>query len=143
MLWKPLSITEYLSENLNKDTLTFVDDILNKWPGCCIWLNNGGKSYYNMYSVPKYLIKEIDKDNSRLIVYPITNTKTSEEHNYTGTWTTFKYTVQKKTKSVKLSILHTNQVKIGNQYVNIADIRKTDLKQEEQDKRLTREPIWD
>ena len=77
------------------------------------------------------------------ILYPITNKQTSEERNYDGTWNTFKYTVEKKTKSLKLSIIHPNQVKIGNQYVNIANIRKTDLKQEEQDKRLTRMNIWD
>lgn len=143
MLWKPQSLPEYLMNNMNKDTLTFVDDILNKWPGYCIWLNQGGKCYFNSYSVPKYLIKEIDKDNSRLIVYPITNEITSESRDYDGTWNTFKYTVEKKTKSLKLSILHINQIKIGNQYVNIANIRATDLKQEEQDKRLTRINVWD
>ena len=43
MLWKPQSLPEYLMNNMNKDTLTFVDDILNKWPGYCIWLDQGGK----------------------------------------------------------------------------------------------------
>ena len=143
MSQKPLSLPEYLSTNLNKDTITFINDILTKWPGYCIWLNQGGKCYFNSYSVPKYLIKEIDKDNSRIIVYPISNKQTSEKRDYDGTWSTFKYTVEKKTKSLKLSILHTNQVKIGAQNVNIADIRATDLKQEEQDKRLTRMNVWD
>ena len=143
MLWKPQSLPEYLMNNMNKDTLTFIDDILNKWPGYCIWLVQGGKCYFNSYSVPKYLIKEIDKDNSRLIVYPITNKITSESRDYDGTWNTFKYTVEKKTKSLKLNILYPNQVKIGNQYVNIANIKATDLKQEEQDKRLTRMNVWD
>lgn len=143
MLRKPLSLPEYIMHNTNKDTFVFIDEILNNWPGYCIWMNAGGKSYYTMYDLPKYLIKEIDKDNSRVIVYPITHTQTSETRDHTGTWNTFKYTVEKKVKSLKLNILYTNQVKIGTQYVNIANIRKTDLKQEEQDKRLTRMNVWD
>ena len=143
MLWKPLSLPEYLIENMNKDTLTFVDDILNKWPGYCIWLNAGGNAYFNSYHIPKYLIKEIDKDKSRLIVYPITAKQIKEERDRNGTWTTFDFTVEKKTKSLKLSILHTNQVKIGNQYVNIYNIRETDLNYEGTKKTLTRMNVWD
>lgn len=143
MLWKPQSLPDYLMQNPNKNTLVFIDKVLNEWPGCCIWMNAGGKCYFNSYSVPKYLIKEIDKDNSRLIVYPITHKQTSEYRDRNGTWNTFDYTVEKKTKSLKLSVLYTNQVKIGTQHVNVADIRKTDLNQEAQDKRLTRMNVWD
>lgn len=143
MLWKPQSLPDYLMQNPNKNTLVFIDKVLNEWPGCCIWMNAGGKCYFNSYSVPKYLIKEIDRDNSRLIVYPITHKQTSEYRDHNGTWNTFDYTVEKKTKSLKLSVLYTNQVKIGTQHVNVADIRKTDLNQEAQDKRLTRMNVWD
>ena len=56
MLWKPQSLPEYLMNNMNKDTLTFVDDILNKWPGYCIWLDRGGKCYFNSYHFMLYLL---------------------------------------------------------------------------------------
>lgn len=143
MLWTITSLGEYLSLNMRPEDIVFVDKILNEWPGCCIWMNVGGKCYFNSYTLPKYLIKEIDKDNSRLIVYPITAKEVEHERTYDGDWTTFDFTVEKKTKSLKLGLIHTGQVKIGSSYVNVADIRKTDLNSMGTRKNLTRMNVWD
>ena len=141
MKLKVFNIGEYLSYRLSKDDLLFIDKILNEWPGYCIWLNKGGKCYFDMYTLPSYLIKEIDKANSRLIVYPIKAQEVSNERTYDGTWTTFKYTVEKKTKSLKLGLCHQGLIKVGTSFVNTADVRKTDLTK--QDKTLTRMNVWD
>ena len=93
------SLAEYLNTHNSAKDITLINDILTDWVGRCIWLNSGGKSYLTQYSQPKYMIKGIDTDNSKLIVCPITSEITGVKHDYSGTWNTFKYNIEKKQKT--------------------------------------------
>lgn len=139
---KTYLLGEYLSYDSSKEAIVLIDNILKEWPGKCIWLNSGGKSYFNSYNIPTYLIKEIDADKSRLIVYPINKEEVSTRRDADGTWTTFKYTVDEtKTKSLLIRILSEKTIKLGTQYIYITDIRTTDLTKP--DEILTRMNVWD
>lgn len=139
---KTYLLGEYLFHDSSKEAIVLIDSILKEWPGKCIWLNSGGKSYFNSYITPTYLIKEIDVDKSRLIVYPINKEEVSTRRNEAGTWTTFKYTVDKtKTRSLLIRILGEKNIKLGTQYIYINDIRTTDLTKP--DEILTRMNVWD
>ena len=139
---KTYLLGEYLSYDSSKEAIVLIDNILKEWPGKCIWLSSGGKSYFNSYNIPTYLIKEIDVDKSRLIVYPINKEEVSTRRDADGTWTTFKYTVDKtKTKSLLIRILGEKTIKLSTQYVNTTDIRTTDLIKPYEI--LTRMNVWD
>lgn len=139
---KIYKIGEYLSENMTKEDIVFVDNIINHYVGKCIWLEKGGKSLINRYMLPCYIIKGIDLDNSTLIVNPITATALSKERDSEyNEWTTFKYDVQKQNKTLKIGLVETHLLKIGSTYVNSYNVRDTDLTKP--DKTLTRENPWD
>jgi len=139
---KTYLLGEYLFHDSSKEAIVLIDSILKEWPGKCIWLNSGGKSYFNSYNTPTYLIKEIDADKSRLIVYPINKEEVSTRRDADGTWTTFKYTVDKtKTKSLLIRILGEKTIKLSTQYVNTTNIRTTDLTKPYEI--LTRMNVWD
>ncbi len=138
---KIYKVGEYLSEHMGKEDIIFINNIIN-YAGKCIWLEQGGKSLINRYMLPCYIIKEVDVDNSMLIVNPIKATTVSiERDSGYNEWTTFKYNVINKTKKLKLGLVETHLLKIGSSYVNSYYIRDTDLSKE--DKTMTRENPWD
>lgn len=138
---KIYKVGEYLSEHMGKEDIIFINNIIN-YAGKCIWLEQGGKSLINRYMLPCYIIKEVDVDNSMLIVNPIKATVVSiERDSGYNEWTTFKYDVINKTKKLKLGLVETHLLKIGSGYVNSYYVRDTDLSKE--DKTMTRENPWD
>ena len=140
---KVYKLGEYLSENMTSEDIVFVNEIANNYIGKCIWLECGNsKSLLNRYMLPKYIIKDVDADNSVLIVNPITATEISKERDSQyNEWTTFKYDVQKQIKKLKIGLVETHLLKIGSSYVNSYNVRETDLTKP--DKTLTRENPWD
>ena len=139
---KIYKLGEYLTENMTPEDIVFVNNVANNYVGKCIWLEKGGKSLINRYMLPCYQIKAIDPDNSTLIVNPIIATPIAKEHDSSyNEWTTFKYDVQKQTKTLKLGLVETHLLKIGCAYVNSYNVRDTDLTKP--DKTLTRENPWD
>ncbi|MBO4622420.1 MAG: hypothetical protein J5691_00900 [Bacilli bacterium] len=141
---KVYKLGEYLSEHMTPEDIIFVDNIANHYVGKCIWLEQGnGKSLINRYMLPCYIIKEVDVDNSTLIVNPIKATALSKERDSMyNEWTTFKYdVVTNKTKTLKLGLVEAHLLKIGCAYVNSYNVRDTDLTKP--DKTLTRENPWD
>ena len=139
---KIYKISEYLSEHMTSEDIVFVDNIANNYVGKCIWLEKGGRSLINRYMLPCYQIKAIDPDNSTLIVNPIKATVISKERDSGyNEWTTFKYDVINKTKTLKFGLVETHLLKIGSGYVNSYNVRDTDLTKP--DKTLTRENPWD
>jgi len=138
---KIYKVGEYLSEHMGKEDIIFINNIIN-YVGKCIWLEQGGKSLINRYMLPCYLIKEVDVDNSMLIVNPIKATTVSiERDSGYNEWTTFKYDVINKTKQLKFGLVETHLLKIGSRYVNSYYVRDTDLTKP--DKTMTRENPWD
>lgn len=140
---KIYKLGEYLTENMTPEDIVFVNNVANNYIGKCIWLEKGnGKSLINRYMLPCYIIKAIDPDNSTLIVNPIKATPIAKEHDSQyNEWTTFKYDIVNKTKTLKLGLVEAHLLKIGCAYVNSYNVRDTDLTK--LDKTLTRENPWD
>ena len=139
---KIYKIGEYLSEHMGKEDIIFINNVIN-YAGKCIWLEQGnGKSLINRYMLPCYIIKEVDVDNSTLIVNPIKATPIAKERDSQyNEWTTFKYSIVNKTKTLKLGLVEAHLLKIGCAYVISYNVRDTDLTKP--DKTLTRENPWD
>lgn len=139
---KIYKLGEYLSEHMNKEDIVFVENIANHYVGKCIWLEQNSKSLINNYMLPCYIIKGVDVDNSTLIVNPIKATPLSKERDSQyNEWTTFKYDVVNKIKTLKLGLVEAHLLKIGSSYVNSYNVRDTDLTKP--DKTMTRENPWD
>ena len=139
---KIYKVGEYLSEHMGKEDIIFINNVIN-YAGKCIWLEQGnGKSLINRYMLPCYIIKEVDVDNSTLIVNPIKATPIAKEHDSQyNEWTTFEYSIVNKTKTLKLGLVEAHLLKIGCAYVNSYNVRDTDLTKP--DKTMTRENPWD
>ena len=139
---KIYKVGEYLSEHMGKEDIIFINNVIN-YAGKCIWLEQGnGKSLINRYMLPCYIIKEVDVDNSTLIVNPIKATPIAKEHDSQyNEWITFEYSIVNKTKTLKLGLVEAHLLKIGCAYVNSYNVRDTDLTKP--DKTMTRENPWD
>lgn len=100
-----LPIAEYLS--MTGDVANVA--LLKTMEGKCIMKNHGGKSYNTIYFLPKYLIEEVDMENSKLIVKEFTyelikkypTHENFAEHNI---YCTFKPTVSNKTKKLNIKM---------------------------------------
>ena len=100
-----LPIAEYLS--MTGDVANVA--LLKTMEGKCIMKNHGGKSYNTIYFLPKYLIEEVDMENSKVIVKEFTyelirkypNYENFAEHNI---YSTFKPTISNKTKKLNIKM---------------------------------------
>ena len=133
---KTYTINEYLSERSSKEDFIFVNTILSDFIGKCIWMQPKKKGWrYNYYTIPLYMIKDIDKENSRLIVQPIKAHIVKVDHDYAdySDYTTFKYEIdtKKKPTSLKLGLVNPHTVKVGATYVALHEIKELDFSKEE------------
>lgn len=101
-----LPIAEYLS--MSGDVANVA--LLKTMEGKCIMKNHGGKSYNTIYFLPKYLIEEVDMENSKVIVKEFTYElikkygsygESYAEHNI---YCTFKPTISNKTKKLNIKM---------------------------------------
>ena len=128
---KTYTLDEYLSEHTEGKDFEAVGNILTNFVGKCIWLQpKKQRWHYNYYTLPTYMIKEVDTQNSRLIVYPIKANVVDIEktQDYDATeYTTFKYELEKKTKSLKLKLIEPWLIRVGNCNVHTNHIKELDF----------------
>lgn len=127
--WIP--INEYIFKHNGAEDMVKISNILDL-VGKCIYVRPPHARYSSYYTLPKYYIIGIDKNNSTFTVYQIKETvvKQYRENTYENSeYTTFKFDLGlKKHIKVKMNAKN-NWLKIGTNIIRIQDIKETDLKQ--------------
>lgn len=131
---KPYSLNEYLSEHNSGEDFIFVNDIIHNLIGKAIWMEPKKHGWhYNYYTIPLYIVVNIDREKSRLIVHPIKAHALEVTHDYDYTeYTTFKYEIDTtKKKSINLGLIRPGLLKIGTSHVFTNHIKELDFDKED------------